>query len=59
MTKRRTPLQVLMESVMVGSSADGTLRVTPKYRDEKPGLFTRMRAARHMERVLNAHLRRK
>ena len=54
---RRTPLQTLWHSVECVSLANGKLVVTPKWRGEKPGLFTRMLGATRLERALNRELR--
>lgn len=58
MTKRRHPLAVLWQSAKVQSCADGTLIVTPVWRDEKPGVFTRIYAARHLQRLISGRMRR-
>lgn len=55
MTRRRTPLQVLMRSVACESCSDGTIRVMPHWR-ERPGVITRMYAARHLSKLVNRHL---
>lgn len=63
---RRSPIQVLIESVKVVSLANGDLRVTPVWRGVRkytpgdgggPGLFTRMEGAARLEKFINAHLR--
>ena len=58
--KRRTPLQVLWKSVKVQSCADGTMRVTATWQpiyQPVGGVMTRLYAARHLERLIRAHLR--
>ena len=58
--KRRTPLQALLQSVKVESCANGQFRVSAKWQPMYApvgGLLTRMYAARHLARVLNAHLK--
>jgi hypothetical protein len=66
--KRRSPLQGLWTSVKVESCANGVMKVTPvdpwighsvwNERDGGgPGIFTRMRAARHLQRLINSHLK--
>lgn len=63
--KRRSPIQVLFESVECVSLANGQITVTPKWRCGEwrgpeegggPGLFTRMAGAKRLEKFINAHL---
>lgn len=56
--KRRTPLQVLMLHVTCGSLANGQIRVFPTWDcDYKPGVLTRLYAARPLQALINRHLR--
>lgn len=66
--KRRTPLQALWTSVKVESCANGLMIVTPAQpwvglsiwtpeHGGGPGIFTRMRAARQLQRFINGHLK--
>jgi len=57
--KRRTPLQALWERVECASCASGDIIVSPVYRGDKPGVITRMYAARQLAKHLNAHLKRR
>lgn len=63
---RRTPMQVMFDSVKVESLANGDLRVTPVWRGCRPytpedgggpGMFTRMEGASRLESFINSHLR--
>lgn len=57
--KRRSPLQALFRSVKVESCANGQFRVSAKWQPMYApvgGLLTRMYAARHLARFINAHL---
>lgn len=58
--KRRTPLQALLRSVKCGSCADGSILVEVEWQPAYApcgGVLTRMYAARHLARVINAHLK--
>ena len=58
--KRRTPLQGLLCSVEVKSLANGAFVVEAKWQPMYApvgGVITRMYAARHLARFLNAHLK--
>ena len=63
---RRTPIQVMFDSVKVESLANGDLRVTQAWRGcwpytpragGGPGIFSRMEGAARLEQFINAHLR--
>ena len=58
-------LQRRMSSVKIVSCADGSMRLTPKWRYSwtrnrlGPGLFTRMGTAAELERLINGRLRKR
>ena len=55
---KRSPLQVVFESVTVVSLANGDLRVTPVWRGVRQySKAKRMAGARRLEWFINAHLR--
>lgn len=62
---RRTPLQVDWKSVECISLANGNIIVVPTWHGPKwtpedgggPGVFTRVGAARRLQRLINAHLK--
>ena len=57
---RRTPLQALWSSVKVESCANGTMRVKAKWQPlylPAGGVITRLYAARHLQRIINSHLK--
>ena len=55
--KRRTPLQALWRSVTVISKANGKQEVCPVWRDLSPGVITRLYAERHLQKLIDAHLK--
>ena len=57
MTKRRTPLQALWRSAKVLSYADGRIRVTAVWREDRSPVWTRLYAARQLQRLLDRELK--
>lgn len=48
----RQRLKRLWRDIQVESLADGTIRITPQWRDEFPGVITRMYAARLIKELI-------